>query len=143
HGGRALVLRTPQDNRLYFVLPAGPRTIVGTTDTDFTPAESRERGPRVGDEIRARGSDVAYLLEAARHAFPALGLGPDDVLSTYAALRPLLATSAHTPSETAREHEIARAADGLLLIAGGKLTTLRRMGEEAVDRAVEALQAAG
>src|SRR5204863_4386797 len=57
--------------------------------------------------------------------------------------RPLLATSAHTPSETSREHEIARAADGLLAIAGGKLTTLRRMGEEAVDRAVEQLAAAG
>jgi glycerol-3-phosphate dehydrogenase len=58
-------------------------------------------------------------------------------------LRPLLATSAHTPSETSREHEITRVADGLLMIAGGKLTTLRRMGEEAVDRVVEALHAGG
>ncbi|HVV51365.1 MAG TPA: FAD-dependent oxidoreductase, partial [Polyangia bacterium] len=100
HGGRALVLRTPQDNRLYFVLPAGPRTIVGTTDTDFAPAEDPARAPRVGDEIRARGADVAYLLAAARHAFPALGLGPDDVVSTFAGLRPLLAGNASTPSET-------------------------------------------
>jgi len=137
--GRAMVLRSPRDNRLFFVLPAGPRTVVGTTDTDWP----SPRPPRIDDDIRAHGDDVAYLLEAANHAFPSLGLGPDDVLSTYAALRPLLATSAHTPSETSREHEIARAADGLLLIAGGKLTTLRRMGEEAVDRAVEALQAAG
>ena len=37
HGGRALVLRTPRDNRLFFVLPAGARTIVGTTDTDWSP----------------------------------------------------------------------------------------------------------
>ena len=65
------------------------------------------------------------------------------MLSTFAALRPLLATSAHTPSETSREHEIARAANGLLVIAGGKLTTLRRMGEDAVDRSIEALHAAG
>ena len=93
--------------------------------------------PRLDDDIRARGDDVAYLLEAANHAFPALRLGADDVLSTFAGLRPLLATSAHTPSETSREHEIARDADGLLVIAGGKLTTLRRMGEQAVDRAVE------
>jgi glycerol-3-phosphate dehydrogenase len=143
HGGRALVLRTPQDNRLYFVLPAGARTIVGTTDTDFSPAESPGRGPRVGDEIRARGADVAYLLEAARHAFPALGLGPDDVVSTYAGLRPLLAGNAHTPSETSREHEISRTTDGIVVVAGGKLTTLRRMAEEAVDLAVETLRAGG
>ena len=143
HGGRALVLRTPQDNRLYFVLPAGARTIVGTTDTDFTPAESSARGPRVGDEIRARGADVIYLLEAARHAFPALGLGPDDVVSTYAGLRPLLAGNAHTPSETSREHEISRTTDGIVVVAGGKLTTLRRMAEETVDLVVETLRAAG
>jgi glycerol-3-phosphate dehydrogenase len=143
HGGRALVLRTPQDNRLYFVLPAGPRTIVGTTDTDFTPAASSGRGPRVGDEIRARGADVTYLLEAARHAFPALGLGPDDVVSTYAGLRPLLAGNAHTPSETSREHEISRTTDGIVVVAGGKLTTLRRMAEETVDLAIETLRAAG
>jgi glycerol-3-phosphate dehydrogenase len=139
HHGYALVLRSPRDNRLFFCLPAGARTIVGTTDTDW-PAE---RPPRIDDEIRARGEDVAYLLEAANHAFPSLGLGPDDVLSTFAALRPLLATSAHTPSETSREHEITRVGDGLLMIAGGKLTTLRRMGEEAVDRVVEALRAGG
>ena len=143
HGGRAFVLRTPQDNRLYFVLPTGTRTIVGTTDTDFAPAEDPARTPRVGDEIRARGADVAYLLEAARHAFPSLGLGPEDVVSTYAGLRPLLAGNAHTPSETSREHEISRGADGVVVVAGGKLTTLRRMAEETTDLVVEALRAAG
>jgi glycerol-3-phosphate dehydrogenase len=143
HGGRALVLRTPQDNRLYFVLPAGARTIVGTTDTDFTPAEDPTRGPRVGDEIRARGADVTYLLEAARHAFPSLALDPGDVVSTFAGLRPLLAGNAHSPSETSREHEIARTPDGVVIVAGGKLTTLRRMAEQATDAVVEALRAAG
>jgi glycerol-3-phosphate dehydrogenase len=143
HGGRALVLRTPQDNRLYFVLPAGARTIVGTTDTDFAPAGLLDRPPRVGDPIRARGSDVAYLLAAARHAFPSLDLGPSDVVSTFAGLRPLLAGNAHTPSETSREHEIARTPDGIVVVAGGKLTTLRRMAEEATDAALEALRATG
>ncbi|HSY40619.1 MAG TPA: glycerol-3-phosphate dehydrogenase/oxidase, partial [Polyangia bacterium] len=143
HGGRAIVLRSPRDNRLFFVLPAGPRTVVGTTDTDFAPEEDPERPPRVGDEIRARGADVAYLIEALRHAFPSLALGPGDVLSTYAGLRPLLAKSAQSPSETSREHEISRGPDGVLTIAGGKLTTNRRMAEEAVDRVVEALRATG
>jgi len=139
HHGRAIVLRSPRDNRVFFTLPAGVRTIVGTTDTDWPST----RPPSIDDEIRARGEDVAYLLEAANHAFPSLGLTADDVLSTYAGLRPLLATGANTPSETSREHEISRAADGLYAIAGGKLTTLRRMGEEAVDRSIQALQAGG
>lgn len=143
HGGRAIVLRSPRDNRLFFVLPAGARTIVGTTDTDFAPAEDPGRAPRVGDEIRARGRDVAYLIEAVRHAFPSLALGPADVLSTYAGLRPLLAANAQSPSETSREHEIARGPDGILTIAGGKLTTNRRMAEEAVDQIVETLRAVG
>jgi glycerol-3-phosphate dehydrogenase len=143
HGGRAIVLRSPRDNRLFFVLPAGARTIVGTTDTDFAPVEDPGRAPRVGDEIRARGADVAYLVEAVRHAFPSLALGPGDVLSTYAGLRPLLAANAQSPSETSREHEISRGPDGILAIAGGKLTTNRRMAKEAVDKIVETLRAEG
>ena len=94
HGGRALVLRSPRDDRLFFVLPAGARTIVGTTDTDWTPPASRP--PRPDDDIRARGDDVAYLLEAANHAFPPARWRPDDVLSTFAGLRPLLASERRT-----------------------------------------------
>jgi glycerol-3-phosphate dehydrogenase len=143
HAGRVLVLRTPADNRLFFCMPAGPRTIVGTTDTDWTPPDGGTRAPRLGDEIRARREDVAYLLAATNHAFPALALGPDDVVSTYAGLRPLLGTAAGSPSATSREHDIRRGADGLISVVGGKLTTLRRMGEQAVDAAVESLHAAG
>jgi glycerol-3-phosphate dehydrogenase len=141
HGGRVLVLRSPRDNRLFFVLPAGARTVVGTTDTDWTPPSGT--APRVTDAIRARRADVEYLLEAANHAFPPARLGPDDVLSTTAGLRPLLATSADTPSQTSREHELIREADGLLTIVGGKLTTLRRMGEDVVDDVAEILRDKG
>jgi glycerol-3-phosphate dehydrogenase len=143
HGGRALVLRAPQDNRLYFVLPAGARTVVGTTDTDWEPAGGAARSPRLGDEIRARRADVAYLLEATNHAFPPAELGPDDVISTFAALRPLVAAPAHSASATSREHEVVREPDGVLTVAGGKLTTLRRMAEEVVDRVADMLRDAG
>jgi glycerol-3-phosphate dehydrogenase len=143
HGGRVLVLRTPGDNRLFFVMPAGARTIVGTTDTDWSPAGDSGAPPRLGDDLRARGADVGYLLAATNHAFPSLALGPDDVVSTFAGLRPLLATSAHTPSETSREHDITRDPDGVLVVAGGKLTTARRMAEQTVDRTVELLRAGG
>jgi glycerol-3-phosphate dehydrogenase len=143
HGGRVVVLRAPQDNRLLFVLPAGPRTVVGTTDTDWPRSRAAEGAPRVADEIRAHRADVEYLLAAVNHGYPPARLGPDDVLATTAGLRPLIATSAGTPSQTSREHELVREPDGLLTIVGGKLTTLRRMGEQVVDIVAEILRGKG
>jgi glycerol-3-phosphate dehydrogenase len=136
-----LVLRSPRDNRLFFVLPAGARTVIGTTDTDW--AGPGRRAPALGHEIRARRADVEYLLEAANHAYPPARLGPDDVLSTTAGLRPLVAAPAHTPSQTSREHELLREPDGLLTIVGGKLTTMRRMAEQVVDAVAEILRDKG
>jgi glycerol-3-phosphate dehydrogenase len=145
HGGRVFVLRSPRDNRLFFVMPAGPRTYIGTTDTDWSsPSDADGGSPAMADDIRARRADVEYLLEAVNHAFPPARLGPDDVLATTAGLRPLIAPgSGSTPSETSREHELIREPDGLLTIAGGKLTTLRRMGEQVVDAVVEILRGKG
>jgi glycerol-3-phosphate dehydrogenase len=143
HGGRATVLRSPRDGRLVFLLPAGRRTIVGTTDTDWAPPGEAARSPRPGDAIVARATDVAYLLEVVNAAFPPVGVTPDDVLSAYAGLRPLVATPANSPSATSREHELLVERDGLLTMVGGKLTTYRRMAEEAVDRAVELLRERG
>jgi len=139
-GGRAFVLRSPRDQRVMFVLPAGARTMIGTTDTDWP---DPERGPHPGDEIRARGEDVEYLLESAGHAFPSVGLGPQDVLSTFSGLRPLLASDAADPSATSREHAIWVDPHGVLTVAGGKLTTMRRMGEQAVDQLIDVLRGRG
>jgi glycerol-3-phosphate dehydrogenase len=152
-GGRAVVLRAPRDGRLFFALPRGRRTVIGTTDTDWSPPPARGAGSQgdavargaltVDVEIRARRWDVDYLLEAAAHAFPAARLGPDDVIATYAGLRPLIAAPAHTASSTSREHEILREPDGVVTIAGGKLTTFRRMAEETTDVLVELLRDRG
>jgi glycerol-3-phosphate dehydrogenase len=143
HGGRATVLRSPRDGRLVFLLPAGARSLVGTTDTDWTPADAGGAGtgpPRPGDVIAARPADVEYLLEVANHAFPALALGPDDVVSTFAGLRPLVAADRRTVSATSREHDIIVERDGVVTVVGGKLTTYRRMAEQVVDRTVELLR---
>jgi glycerol-3-phosphate dehydrogenase len=140
--GRVIVINSPRDGRLIFTLPAGARTIVGTTDTDWRP-EGDLRPPGPDDEIRAGGADVDYLLEAANHAFPPAALDRRDVISTFAGLRPLLASDASSPSAVSREHEIWVDRQGLLTVAGGKLTTMRKMGEEAVDRLVELLRARG
>ena len=139
--GRAFVLRSPRDHRIMFVLPAGLRTFIGTTDTDWPDPEGR--GPVPGEEIHARAEDVEYLIESAAHAFPSAELGPEDVLSTFAGLRPLLASDATDPSATSREHAIWVDSRGVLTVAGGKLTTMRRMAEQAVDRLIDLLRGRG
>ncbi len=141
-GGRAFLLRAPQDGRVMFVLPAGPRTIIGTTDTDWRP-DSHPLPAQPGDPVSARRVDVSYLLTAARHHFPAVDLGPDDVVATFAGLRPLLHSAASDPSATSREHDIWIDKAGVLTIAGGKLTTFRRMACDAVDQLIDLLRARG
>jgi glycerol-3-phosphate dehydrogenase len=138
--GRAVVVHSPRDGRLVFVLPAGRRSIVGTTETDWPGAD---HPPRPEDEIRAHASDVEYLLETVNHAFPPAELRPGDVLSTFAGLRPLINRGLGAGAATSREHAIWSDARGWLHVAGGKLTTMRSMAEEAVDRAVEILRERG
>jgi glycerol-3-phosphate dehydrogenase len=87
--------------------------------------------------------DVNYLLEAVARTFSVDPLGSGDVVSAWAGLRPLLAEEGKKPSEISRKDEIMVGPTGLLSIAGGKLTTFRRMAERIVDQAVAQLRAAG
>ena len=94
--------------------PPGARTVIGTTDTDWpspTPAAHRRRHPRArrGRRLPARGGEP-------RVSQP--GPGPDDVAVDLRGAAAAARHGAHTPSETSREHEIARAADGLLVDRG-------------------------
>jgi glycerol-3-phosphate dehydrogenase len=136
--GRAVVVHSPRDGRLAFVLPAGRRTIIGTTETDWPGPP-----PRPEDEIRAHRPDVEYLLEMANHAFPPANLQPSDVISTFAGLRPLLDSGRANQAAATREYAIWSDARGWLHVAGGKLTTMRSMAEDAVNRAIEILRDRG
>ena len=133
--GASLVMRHPQDGRVLFALPYHEHSVIGTTDTDF------DEDP---GEVRATAGDVRYLLDAAAHYFPTANLCADDVVSTWAGVRPLLDPGDVTdPSAVSREHRIEARRDGIVVIAGGKLTTYRRMVEECVDVAAPLLDAAG
>jgi glycerol-3-phosphate dehydrogenase len=108
-----------------FVLPAGRLTIIGTTESDEIADP---------DEVRATSADIEYLLSSVNAAFPRAQLDRIDVVSAWAGIRPL-AASGH-PSDAAsasREHEIERAASGMVTVTGGKLTTYRAMAAEVVD----------
>jgi glycerol-3-phosphate dehydrogenase len=131
----AITFRSPVDGRVMFVLPWGDFSYVGTTDTDF-------RGSPA--DVRADEADVRYLLESANSIFPAARLTAEDVVSTWAGLRPLLAPldtqGGRSESATSREHEIWQDRSGLLNVAGGKLTTYRVMAAEVADEAARILQ---
>ena len=120
----ALVLPT-RDRRIVFVLPWGDLSLIGTTDTDYS-----------GDKnhVAADLGDVEYLLDAVNRGYPNARLAPDDVVSTYAGLRPLIHTGETEESDISRKHEIFPDSDGLISVAGGKLTTARLMAEEVVRR---------
>ncbi len=123
---RAITLFSAIDGRVMFVLPWGELSYVGTTDTDA------DASP---DGLRVTADDVTYLLRSANAAFPNAHLAPNDVVSVWAGLRPLLRQdAAATPSQVSREHRVVESAQGLITIAGGKLTTYRVMARDVVDR---------
>ena len=129
----AVVCAHPTDKRVMFAIPWGDRTYVGTTDTDY------EGAP---EDVACSEADATYLLACMAHYFPNAGLGPADILATWAGLRPLI-NEEGSASNVSREHAILMDADGLVTIAGGKLTTFRKMAAEVVDRAVSLLRLTG
>ncbi len=135
----AVVCFHPTDERVLFAIPWGDRTYLGTTDTDY------EGDPAA---VRATLEDIDYLIDASNSYFPGNTLERDDVIATWAGIRPLMAPQSEqgeqgaevSESAVSREHQIVIGQDGLITIAGGKLTTYRRMAAEVVDTAVRMLE---
>jgi glycerol-3-phosphate dehydrogenase len=120
-----MVPRT-RDGRVLFAIPWHGRVVVGTTDT---PVDA------VLSEPVPREEEIAYLLS---HAARYLARDPsrEDVLSTFAGIRPLVAgANAVSTAALSREHRVGVSRSGLVTIAGGKWTTYRKMAEDAVDQA--------
>ena len=97
---------------------------VGTSDNEYT-------GPL--DTPRATRAEVLDLLAMVQDCFPEAGLTVEDVLATWAGIRPLIAEEGKTTRDTSREDEVWRGPEGLVTIAGGKLTTYRRMAGRVID----------
>jgi glycerol-3-phosphate dehydrogenase len=125
---RAITLISPLDGRVMFAIPWNGRTVIGTTDTDFE---------GTADDVHADAADAKYLCDSANQYFPRAQFKPDEIIATWAGLRPLIADE-HAKDESAvsREHEIFVREDGIVIIAGGKLTTYRLMAKEAVKKAI-------
>jgi len=114
----AFVMRSLDDGRTFFVLRRGSITLIGTTDTDYQGGL---------EEPRCTKEDADYLLRTVNQRFPEARLTYDDILSTYAGIRPLVRQEGVGASSVSRRHVIRDEGKGLVSITGGKLTTFRIM----------------
>jgi glycerol-3-phosphate dehydrogenase len=122
-------------HRFYFVVPWEGRILIGTTDTDY---DGDKENPR------ANPDEVREILAAVNQYFPEAQLENGDVISTIAGLRPLIGSNDAQPtSRVSREEHLFEGKDGLISIAGGKLTTYRLMARKAMDLAVRDLGVPG
>ena len=126
----AVVLPVPGDRRSIFAIPWAGRTYLGTTDTDYQGAL---------DVPECTDDDIEYLLHAV-NAVSRSTLSARDVVGRWAGLRPLLtgAKRART-ADLSRRHAVEIAADGMVTVTGGKLTTYRAMAADTVDAAEKVL----
>jgi glycerol-3-phosphate dehydrogenase len=128
---RAVYLSTA-DDRMIFVIPWRQFSMVGTTDTDF------DGDP---DRLWATREEVDYLLGAVRPALPDPRVALDQVVYTYAGVRPLAFEEGASASRVSRDHKVVvEGPEGRFLsITGTKLTCFRSLAEEVGDRVMRAL----
>ncbi|NIO39870.1 MAG: FAD-dependent oxidoreductase [Burkholderiales bacterium] len=110
------LLESPDDARPCFILPYGEHTLVGTTEVRHSLAEP----------IKCSDEEFAYLLRVYNAFFEAK-LGASEVVSTFAGVRPLVASSARELGAVTRESVVERKGR-VLSIFGGKWTTSRELG---------------
>ena len=119
------------DGRMMFAIPRGKITYVGTTDTNFNDNK---------DNVRTDLADAIYLISAVNNMFPDINLELEDIVSSWAGLRPLIHEEGKSASELSRKDEIFVSDTGLISIAGGKLTGYRKMAERVVDRIAKKME---
>lgn len=114
-----------EDERMIFIVPRGDKTYFGTTDTPYV---ENFVEPSITKD------DVDYLLEAVNFRFPEVQLTIEDVKTAWSGLRPLLLEEGATDaSKISRSHEVFVSEQGLVTIAGGKLTDYRLMAEDTFE----------
>lgn len=125
-GDSALMIPRTDDGRILFLIPWHGRVLVGTTETAVA---------SIVPDPRPLREEVDFLLD---HSARYLSRHParKDVLSAFAGLRPLVRAGKDVRTAAlSRDHAILVSRSGLVSAVGGKWTTYRRMGEDAVDRA--------
>ena len=121
----ALMIPKTSDGRVLFAIPWHDHLVVGTTD---------EAVPSASLEPHALLKEREFLIDHIRR-FLGATLEPTDVLSMWSGLRPLVREGGGSSSKLSRDHKVLISKSGLITVTGGKWTTYRRMGEDAIDKA--------
>ncbi|WP_342065896.1 glycerol-3-phosphate dehydrogenase/oxidase [Achromobacter kerstersii] len=124
-----VTIPVPGRSRRATITRWGDVSYLGTTDEDY-------EGDL--DDVYCTRRELDFLLEGARSALKT-DLQAEDVVGSIAGCRPLVAPPGGKTLEIKRNHEIRVAADGLVTIVGGKLTTSRHMAEQTIDAAQQVL----
>jgi len=119
-----MTLRIP--GRVVFIIPWPNHWVIGTTDHEDERPPAR---PTALDE------DVDELLGVVNHRMT-LDLSRDDILGTYAGLRPLVGEVGGSTVKASREHKVTTDPSGVVRIGGGKYTTYRVMARDTIDAAL-------
>ncbi len=120
---------TPDDGRVIFVIPQGDKILLGTTETkiegnyfDITPDQE----------------EIDYLLKCLNEYFPSESVSEDEVLSSFAGIRPLVKAGSSL-SKTARKHKVFNPMQNISVIVGGKFTTFRTMAHGVISSCLKRL----
>jgi glycerol-3-phosphate dehydrogenase len=114
------------DGRIVFAIPYEREfTLIGTTDLDYSGDV---------DTVRISDAEVLYLCALVNHYFEQ-PIGPADVVWSYAGVRPLVENQAGAASNATRDYRLERDTAGapMLTVFGGKITTYRKLAEQALD----------
>jgi glycerol-3-phosphate dehydrogenase len=123
----ALTLTHPKDKRGVFIFPWQGTTVVGTTDLDHP--------ENLDVESKITQEEVNYLLELVNFNFPDTPILIDDILSSFAGVRPIIGSDkSKDPSKERRDHAIW-ADKGLVTVSGGKLTTFKLIARDVLSAA--------
>ena len=127
----------PIDKRAVFVFPWENRTVLGTTDLDHPPLDD--------SEIGITNEEVDYLLAATNDLFSDADLNREDIISTWAGVRPLISDGNASedgkrvsPSKEKRDHSVWLD-NNLVTVSGGKLTTFRLIALDVLEKCQEVL----
>ncbi|MGL4767172.1 MAG: glycerol-3-phosphate dehydrogenase [Formosimonas sp.] len=122
-----------KDKRIVFVIPyEDDFTLIGTTDVEYT-----------GDvaQVGISTEEVDYLCALVNEYFQ-ISIAPADVVGSYAGVRPLLADEHGNPAAVTRDYQLILDAEQgapVLSIFGGKITTYRRLAEDALNQLARVL----
>ena len=118
-----MVLQT-QDNRVVFVIPQKGAILVGTTEIEMEQAEF---------DIKPSQLEIDYLIKQLNVYFPAANINTSDIISSFAAIRPLVGEHGRDRAgKVSRHHQIYRPQKNMYSIVGGKYTTFRIMAQDVV-----------